>query len=93
VYVTGWDFTTVAYNAATGAQRWVAYHNAYTGGDPVYVAASPTGTRVFVTGPSGGATTDHYATIAYNAATGAQLWVRRYTKGTSLGSAPTSVGI
>ena len=38
------------------------------------VAVSPTGGTVYVTGGSG----DGYATIAYNAVTGAQLWVKRY---------------
>ena len=38
------------------------------------MAVSPTGGTVYVTGGSG----DGYATIAYNAVTGAQLWVQRY---------------
>jgi WD40 repeat protein len=91
VYVTGgskasstfldYSYATVAYNAATGAQEWVARYNgpvkAY---DPALsVAVSPSGRTVFVTGQSEGATSgDDYATVAYNAATGTQLWVRRY---------------
>ena len=44
------------------------------------VAVSPDGATVFVTGTSEGATTGtDYATVAYNAATGAHLWVARYT--------------
>jgi hypothetical protein len=34
---------------------------------------------VYITGPSYGGATDYdYATVAYNAATGARLWVNRY---------------
>src|SRR5207247_790212 len=84
VYVTGYTFNqggyvTVAYAAATGAQLWVSrYHN--VGGDYAYaLGVSPDGSRVFVTGASYDAS-DHsdYATVAYNAATGRQLWVSRY---------------
>jgi outer membrane protein assembly factor BamB len=39
------------------------------------IAVSADGTKVFVTGTASGATA---ATVAYNAATGAQLWVKRY---------------
>ena len=78
---SGQDYATVVYNAATGARRWVSR---YTGpGDRRDIAAalavSPGGHSVFVTGASTGATSGKdYATVAYNAATGAQRWVRRY---------------
>ncbi len=89
VYVTGgsqqvigtYDFATVAYSATTGAQLWASY---YVGPGPDgFLAAglvvSPDGSVVYVTGPSGGSTTGlDYATVAYNAVTGAQLWVSRY---------------
>jgi WD40 repeat protein len=79
----GYDYATVAYNAATGAQLWVKRYNGAANGNrgANSVAASPDGSTVFVTGSSyAGSTTDYdYATIAYNAATGAQLWVKRYT--------------
>ena len=43
------------------------------------VAASPDGSRVYVTGSSLGADTDDdAATIAYDAATGAKVWATRY---------------
>jgi hypothetical protein len=90
VYVTGWsdgpsghrrDFVTIAYNPATGAQLWLASYNSGPGFDdyPQAMAVSPDGTKVFVTGwsPSVGTA----ATVAYNAATGAQLWVKRYFSG------------
>ena len=78
---TGQDYATVAYNAATGARLWVQRYNGPANRDdhPFSVAVSPGGTRVFVTGTSQG-TRSHqdYATLAYNAATGARLWVQRY---------------
>jgi DNA-binding beta-propeller fold protein YncE len=44
------------------------------------VTASPDGTTVFVTGASSGTIAGQvdYATVGYNAATGARLWVKRY---------------
>jgi DNA-binding beta-propeller fold protein YncE len=89
VYVTGWsigtgsiyyyDWATVAYNAATGAQLWVRRHSSrYGTSGASALAVSPGGGTVFVTGFSHGATSDDdYLTIAYNAATGARLWARR----------------
>jgi len=72
------DFATVAYNAATGAQRWVArYNDKYNGADEGgSVAITPDGRTVVVAGPSFGNRTG-YAAVAYNAATGAALWTRR----------------
>ncbi len=89
VYVTGgsqpvigtYDFATVAYNAVTGAQRWRSYYaGPGPGGFPAaWPVVSPDGNVVYVTGPSGGSTTGlDYATVAYDAVTGAQLWVSRY---------------
>ena len=59
------DYATIAYNAATGAQRWAKrYDGPGTGDGQAYSAAvSPNGATVFVTGYSGG--TGDYATIAY----------------------------
>jgi outer membrane protein assembly factor BamB len=86
VYVTGTrsltDYETVAYNAATGARLWVQGYNGGGGVDvATSVAVSPDGGTVYVTGASSGQTsggTDDYATVAYDAATGAQLWAQRY---------------
>jgi outer membrane protein assembly factor BamB len=76
---SGLDYATVAYNAATGARRWVSRYNGPRNADDsaVAVAAGPGGQSVFVTGTSKAATRD-YATLAYNAATGAPRWARRY---------------
>ena len=91
VFVTGYtttasgteDDTTVAYNSVNGAQRWAKSYGGPGGTDrALSVAVSPNGKAVFVTGYSFGARSGvDYATIAYNAATGAQLWVRRYDDG------------
>ena len=79
---TDYDYATIAYSAATGAQLWVKrYTGPGSGDDQAYsVAVSPDGTTVFVTGYSSGTTAGQvdYATVGYNAATGAQLWVKRY---------------
>ena len=71
----------MAYSAATGARLWVERYNGPGNGNDyaLSVAVSPGGTRVFVTGSSQGARSHQdYATVAYNAATGARLWVQRY---------------
>jgi outer membrane protein assembly factor BamB len=88
---TGVDYATVAYDAATGAQVWVQrYVGPAKGGDDAYVVAvSPAGGTVYVTGQSEAASSGFdYATVAYNAATGAQVWVQRY--GSSAGSTDTA---
>ena len=75
------DYTTVAYDAATGTQLWVSRYNGPGNGDDraSSVAVSPSGSTVFVTGTSKGKTSGpDDATVAYNAATGARKWVSRY---------------
>jgi outer membrane protein assembly factor BamB len=91
----GEDYATVAYNAATGAQLWAARYNGPSNNSAAAeVAVSPDGTAVFVTGTSLGAPTgDDYATVAYNAATGAQLWVKRYDGFGSGGNYAHSVAV
>lgn len=87
VFVTGsggfaGGSATVGYNAATGAQLWAARHSGPSDGfsNPLAIAVSPDGSTVFVTGYTAGAGTPPSAamTIAYNAASGAQLWARSY---------------
>jgi len=56
--------------------------------------ASPDGRVVFVTGSSAGANnTDDYATVAYNSATGAQLWVSRCNGPGGQTDIPFAIGI
>ena len=85
------DYATVAYSAATGGQLWVRrYHGPVNGSDSASaVAVSPGGATVFVTGYSGRRSTADYATVAYSAATGRQLWVSRY-HGSGAGSVAVS---
>ncbi|TMK82270.1 MAG: hypothetical protein E6G47_00950 [Actinobacteria bacterium] len=89
VFVAGWstgttsglDYATLAYSATTGAQLWVSRYNGPGNGvDQIYsVKVSPDGSKVFVTGWSRGTTSGlDYATLAYDATTGAQLWESRY---------------
>src|SRR5258707_9020751 len=88
VFVTGISvgsggsaYATVGYDAATGAQLWASRYSGPGNGEnnARQVTVSPDGGTVFVTGGSlgSGSGTD-YATVAYDAATGAQRWVSRY---------------
>jgi len=83
VFVTGtaWgpvdEYATLAYDAATGSRRWLEIYSDRSA-DARALAISPDGSRVFVTGSSDSAGTDtDYLTVAYDAATGYPLWVRR----------------
>jgi WD40 repeat protein len=108
VYVTGTtssgtpgaDYATVAYNAATGTRRWVRRYNGPQNRDDYAeaLAVSPGGGAVFVTGASspghrGGTSFHDYATVAYNALTGAQRWASRYTTGPQTQSAARSLAV
>jgi WD40 repeat protein len=88
VFVTGQtydypndDYGTVAYDASTGTQLWQRLYDGPGGWDQALaLAVSPDGTKVVVTGQSYAAGTEYedFATVTYDAATGAPLWVRRY---------------
>jgi hypothetical protein len=95
VYVTGqastarpgYDYATVAYSGATGAEQWVRRYG--PDGDAVSVAVSRTGTTVYVTGTA--SKYDFYATVAYRASTGSTLWLRRYQPREGLQAAAMAV--
>jgi PQQ-like domain len=86
LYVTGYqgdgsaeDFATVAYDAATGLRIWVATYDAGDRDETTAISVDPDGSRVYVTGISAGAgTRGDYATVAYNATSGQEIWVARY---------------
>ena len=87
----------VAGGGQSGAQLWATRYNG-TGNNAdvaTAVAVSPTGGTVYVTGQSyGTASVVDYATVAYNAATGARQWVARYNgPGNSLSNVPSSVAV
>src|SRR3954471_10262926 len=79
--LTGDDYATVAYDAATGSQLWVSRYTGPRAGDDeaTSLVVSPDGSTVYVTGHSHGTGTGaDYATVAYDASTGAESWVTRY---------------
>lgn len=97
---TGSDYATVAYDAATGDELWVGRYDGPAGDDDVAhdVDMSPDGSSVYVTGQSGGDTGPGYATVAYDAGTGDEVWEARLDdprgergSGNALGVAPDGV--
>ena len=81
------DYATVAYDAATGARLWARQFDGGNGADGAHaLGVSPDGSAVFVTGAIEGETNGDYATVAYEAVTGATLWVKRFDGGNGSGS-------
>lgn len=79
---SGYDFTTLALAASTGAPQWTKTYNGPSNGydQATAIGVSPNGATVFVTGASRGSGTGlDYATVAYDASNGTQLWAKRYT--------------
>jgi WD40 repeat protein len=85
---SGLDFATIAYDAASGQQLWLARYNGpanandspFAFGTGKAIAVSPDGTKVFVTGTSTNSNgIGSYITIAYNAADGSPAWVSNYS--------------
>ena len=75
--------TSHAVACPPGTRLWLKRYNGPANGRDYAesMAVSPTGDRVFVTGWSYTNEYDtkyDYATVAYNAVTGSQLWVKRY---------------
>jgi DNA-binding beta-propeller fold protein YncE len=82
------QYATVSYGATTGSQEWATLQpNPYGGYDAAEaVAVSPDGSRVYVSGEMSNSENKgvDFATIAYSAESGVQLWLSRYVEpGTS----------
>ena len=101
VYVTGTsaggptdDFTTIAYDPATGAKLWTnALDGAGHGDDWAWaVGASLDGLRAYAAGfLNGRSGDDDLAVVAYDATTGKRLWVSRYDGPDNLGDTANSL--
>lgn len=89
------DYATVGYNAVTGATLWERRYDGPAGDNAAKaVAVSLDGSTVYVTGESKGPGTDmDYATVAYNAATGAPRWASRYNAPGNLDDDPAAVAV
>jgi len=63
-----------------GFQLWATRYDGTGGGadEAVAIAASPDGSKVFVTGSSTSSRSGDYLTAAYDAAGGGELWTARY---------------
>jgi hypothetical protein len=104
VFVTGdspgstsdYDYATLAYDAATGGKLWAKRYDGPANLDDFVrsLGVSPDGSHVFVTGVSRGSTSGYdYATVAYDASTGTQLWAKRYDGQANLDDSATALGV
>jgi lambda repressor-like predicted transcriptional regulator len=104
VFVTGYsvgstngeNYATVAYDAVTGAEIWIGRYNAPANSDDEAndIGVSPDGSAVFVTGFSYGSTSAaNYATVAYAASDGTELWVKRYDGPSSSTDVANALGV
>jgi WD40 repeat protein len=92
---SGFDYTTVAYRAATGARLWLSrYRGPVSGQDVAHsVAVGPSGHTVFVTGYAAVPSGSVIATVAYNAASGARLWVKQFQGGPQCNDSGSAVAV
>jgi outer membrane protein assembly factor BamB len=82
--------TTIAYDAATGDRLWVARYDPGTRPHVAGVRFTPDGSRVLVAGRRLAQSLD-YVTLAYDAVTGAGLWIAMYGGGSGDGAEALSV--
>ncbi|WP_345158346.1 SBBP repeat-containing protein [Pontibacter saemangeumensis] len=98
IYITGsipGGYLTVRYDGATGEEIWSRPFNApdISFAQATAIAVDGAG-GVFVTGfVSSSSTSEDYATIRYDAATGQQVWVQRYNGQDNSGDAAAAIAI
>jgi len=79
-YTSNFTYVTVANDAATGSELWSATYDAGYVSSKVSLAVSPDGAVVYLAGPYfNGLGQSEADTVAYDASTGQQLWVNRYS--------------
>ncbi len=72
----GW--ATIAYDSSTGSMLWSRRHRGVPVAGATALEVSPDGSKVFVVGSAPDGNSSDYATLAYDARTGATIWARRY---------------
>lgn len=91
--------STIAYDAESGARRWITHDDAGGRGNVADVAVGPDGRRVFVTGGVSlpcyagcGATETDAPLVAYDAQTGTERWATTFPNnmGSALAVSPDS---
>src|SRR5215472_13555745 len=85
-----------AASGAPGSRLWASFYTGPgTGNDTAMsVAVARAGSAVFVTGQSpGSASGADYVTIAYDAATGSQLWLSRYNGPANGSDIPSALAV
>jgi hypothetical protein len=96
------DFVTIAYRASDGAQLWVSRYSTPRDSLGSSLALGRDGKRLYVTGyssialaapPAPGAENYDFATIAYDTATGDELWISRYDGPASFWDIPYAIGV
>lgn len=88
------DYETIAYNSSSGSEAWSARYDDGGADEAAAIAISPDGTKIFITGASTGAGSGFdYATIAYSAFNGKQLWVARYNGPANGADKATSISV
>jgi WD40 repeat protein len=93
---SGYDYATIAYDAATGTGLWMArYNGPGNGSDGAYAAVvSPDGLTVIVTGGAEGiSSSSDYTTLAYDAGSGAPRWIARYNGSANASDNASDLGL